>query len=225
MPTAAADHPFLTRPHRTLLALSFPVLLSLVAEPLTGLADTAFVARLGSAPLAALGVATILLSSVFWIFNFLGIGTQTEVARAFGAGRRDDARQITSLALVLSLLCGALLVAVGEVLLRPVVVWMGARDAVHDSEPSPWFVISTVSSSISVLPAAAESLTSPIEALSVPIGGGVTNSSSLQFKIDTDARRTTRRVLNCLKLGPARARTEIRRTFSTFNTYRLSLAA
>jgi hypothetical protein len=40
-----ADHPFLVRPHRTLLGLMLPVLLSLVAEPLTGLVDTAFIAR------------------------------------------------------------------------------------------------------------------------------------------------------------------------------------
>ena len=44
------DHPFLVRPHRTLLGLMLPVLLSLVAEPLTGLVDTAFIARLGAAP-------------------------------------------------------------------------------------------------------------------------------------------------------------------------------
>jgi MATE family multidrug resistance protein len=43
----------------------------LIAEPLAGVADTAFVARLGAVPLAALGVATALLSSVFWVFNFL----------------------------------------------------------------------------------------------------------------------------------------------------------
>ena len=57
-----SDHPFLVRPHRTLLGLMLPVLLSLVAEPLTGLVDTAFIARLGAAPLAALGVGTMALS-------------------------------------------------------------------------------------------------------------------------------------------------------------------
>ncbi len=68
-------HPFVARPHRTFLALSLPVLISLVAEPLAGIADTAFIARLGASPLAALGVATTLLSGLFWAFNFLSIGT------------------------------------------------------------------------------------------------------------------------------------------------------
>jgi Na+-driven multidrug efflux pump len=53
-------HPLLRAPHQTMLGFSLPVLPSLVAEPLTGLADTAFVARLGAGPLAALGVATTL---------------------------------------------------------------------------------------------------------------------------------------------------------------------
>lgn len=67
----AADHPFTQRPHRTLLVLSVPVLFPMIAEPLTGLVDTAFVARLGAAPLAALGAGATALSSIFWIFNFL----------------------------------------------------------------------------------------------------------------------------------------------------------
>ena len=71
LPDDSSRHPFLRSPHRTFFSLSVPVLVSLVAEPLTGLADTAFISRLGAAPLAALGVGTIVLSSVFWIFNFL----------------------------------------------------------------------------------------------------------------------------------------------------------
>ncbi|MEZ4717772.1 MAG: hypothetical protein R2851_17045 [Caldilineaceae bacterium] len=33
------------------------------------------------------GVSTAALSKIFWIFNFLGIGSQTEVAQALGRGR------------------------------------------------------------------------------------------------------------------------------------------
>nr|MBX2820542.1 hypothetical protein [Rhodothermaceae bacterium] len=64
MPHPPESHDFVIKPHATLLGLSFPTLISLIAEPLTGLVDTAFVARLGSPALAALGVGTILLSSV-----------------------------------------------------------------------------------------------------------------------------------------------------------------
>ncbi|MFH1914116.1 MAG: MATE family efflux transporter [Pseudomonadota bacterium] len=100
---APDEHPFVTAPDRTLMRLAVPVLFSLVAEPLTGLADTAFVARLpGSGPVAALGIGTVAFSSIFWAFTFLGIGTQTEVAQALGRGDRDHAAKVASLAALLA---------------------------------------------------------------------------------------------------------------------------
>ena len=87
---AHSEHPFTRQPHRTLVSLSIPVLFSMTAEPLTALIDTAFIASLGAVSLAALGVGTTALSSLFWMFNFLGIGTQTEVSQADGQGRRAE---------------------------------------------------------------------------------------------------------------------------------------
>ncbi len=113
------SHPFLTRPHRTLLQLSLPVMLSQIAEPLTGLVDTGFVARLGALPLASLGVGATFLSSVLWVFNFLSIGTQTELARAQGQRDEASARQVASLSLVLAVLLGTAL----GVLVWPIAPW------------------------------------------------------------------------------------------------------
>ena len=109
---AVDSHPFLRRPNRTIFALSLPVLASLVAEPVTGMVDTAFVARLGSEPLAALGVGAGALSSIFWIFGFLGIATQTEVAQTYGRGEGRAASRAVSLALVMGVMA-SLLLAVG----------------------------------------------------------------------------------------------------------------
>ena len=100
------EHRFVRAPHRTLLGLSAPLLLSLIAEPLTGLADTAFVARLGAAQLAGLGAGAAVLSSLFWVFNFLGIGTQSEVARGEGSGDHERAGLANAQALLLSVLLG-----------------------------------------------------------------------------------------------------------------------
>ena len=114
------QHPFKTRPHRTLLVLSLPVLLSMTAEPITALVDTAFIASLGAVALAALGVGTTALTSLFWMFNFLGIGTQTEVAQVFGKGRSAQAGKITSLALIMAAGFGLLLI----LLVGPSAEWL-----------------------------------------------------------------------------------------------------
>ncbi|MGD8470802.1 MAG: MATE family efflux transporter [Desulfobacteraceae bacterium] len=126
------DHPFVESPHQTLLSMSLPVLVSLVAEPLTGLADTVFVARLGAESLAAMGAGTVALSSIFWAFNFLGIGTQTQVAQAFGRQEAERAAEIGGLSVVLSIAIGALMMFVGLLLVPNISTLMGAKDTVHD---------------------------------------------------------------------------------------------
>ena len=113
-------HPFEKHPNRTLIALSIPVLLSLTAEPITALVDTAFISSLGEIPLAALGVGTTALTSIFWIFNFLGIGTQTEVAQEHGKGSSEKTGKITSLALAMALLVGIVMI----MLLFPLSGWL-----------------------------------------------------------------------------------------------------
>ena len=87
MTDAHHPHPFRQAPHATLVRLSLPVLISLAAEPITGAVDTAFVARLGAPPLAALGVGATLLSGIFWIFNFLvlTIRAATQIGPEAGA--------------------------------------------------------------------------------------------------------------------------------------------
>jgi MATE family multidrug resistance protein len=127
------EHPFTKKPNRTLLVLSLPVLFSMTAEPLTALIDTAFVSSLGSISLAALGVGTTTLSSLFWIFNFLGIGAQTEVAQADGRGQPEQARQIASLALVMALAFGSLLIVSLYPLAHALAGLMGASGAVQDA--------------------------------------------------------------------------------------------
>jgi len=127
----AQAHPFIHAPNSTLISMSLPVLLSLIAEPLTGLVDTAFISRLGSISLAALGVGTVGLSGIFWIFSFLGIGTQTEVSQAFGRQSLRRVAEIGGLALALAVVFGLLLLAAGLPLAAYFSSAIGAADAVH----------------------------------------------------------------------------------------------
>ncbi|WP_338666669.1 MATE family efflux transporter [Pseudodesulfovibrio methanolicus] len=126
-------HPFLDKPNRTLVRMALPVLFSLVAEPLTGLADTAFVARIpGSEPVAALGVGTMAFSAIFWAFAFLGIATQTEVAHSVGRGEEDRAIKVVSLAGLLAAGIGMGLLAASIWFLSPIASVFGAEGLVND---------------------------------------------------------------------------------------------
>ena len=112
-----------------------PILGSLVAEPLAGLVDTAFVARLGAEPLAALGVGTMVLSAIFWAFSFLGVATQTRVATLYGAESRDGgpgrgAAGMCLVAVTLALLVGMVVFVAGLPLAGPAARAMGAAGEV-----------------------------------------------------------------------------------------------
>ncbi len=87
---------------REIGALAFPALGALAADPLVSMVDTAFVGRLGTVPLAALGVNAALFSLAFVIFNFLAYGTTPRVARAVGRGDREEAGRVAVQALVLA---------------------------------------------------------------------------------------------------------------------------
>jgi MATE family multidrug resistance protein len=126
----ASPHSFLKHPHRTLIRLSIPVLLSLTAEPITGLVDTAFISSLGVEPLAALGVGTVALSTLFWMFNFLGVGTQTQTAQALGKGNIEDVKKTISLALYLAGGFGLLVILIIIPAAPWLADWLGAAGGV-----------------------------------------------------------------------------------------------
>ena len=126
---------FKSNPHGTLLALAVPLLGSLIAEPLTGMVDTGFVAGLGAEPLAALGVGTLLMSTLFWVFGFLGIATQTEVGTLWGRRRREgdavaEAARWSAAVVLLAAGIGAGLIAVGWPSIPGCVRAMGAEGRV-----------------------------------------------------------------------------------------------
>lgn len=124
---------FLDAPHQTLLALSIPVMLSLMVEPLAGVVDTAFVERLGAEQAAALGAATAVLSSLLWVFNFLGIGTQTQVAQSWGADEIASERQAVSLALVVALALGSVVGGVVWLASDALAAWMSPDALVREA--------------------------------------------------------------------------------------------
>ncbi len=121
---------FLKTPFRTFFALWIPVLFSMIAEPLTGLVDTAFIARLGSEALAALGVGTVVLTGGLWLFNFLSVGSQTEVSQASGEKNVERGRHIGSLAVFLALIIGSVLGILIMLFAPALATLMGATDEI-----------------------------------------------------------------------------------------------
>ncbi|MCU1556152.1 MAG: family efflux transporter [Microbacteriaceae bacterium] len=98
---------------RQILRLAGPTLAALVAEPLFLLVDTALVGHLGAAPLAGLGIASVILQTAVGILVFLAYATTPAVARLLGAGDRRGAIRAGIDGMWLALSVGVLLFAVG----------------------------------------------------------------------------------------------------------------
>ncbi|CAM3539623.1 MATE family efflux transporter [Isoptericola cucumis] len=128
---------------RDILALAWPALGALVAEPLFVLVDSAVVGHLGTAQLAGLSLASTLLLTLVGLCVFLAYATTAAVARLVGAGRTRDALQSGVDGMWLALGLGAVLASVLAVVAPWAVGAMGATDdvAVHAVTYLRWSVV------------------------------------------------------------------------------------
>ncbi len=73
--------------HRRVLKIALPIVLSNATVPILGAVDTGVVGQMGlAAPIGAVGMGAVILSSIYWIFGFLRMGTTGLAAQARGAG-------------------------------------------------------------------------------------------------------------------------------------------
>jgi MATE family multidrug resistance protein len=98
--------------HRRVLSLAWPVVLAQMATAMTGVVDTGLMGRYGDAvDLAAVGIAAVTFSFVYWAFGFLRMATTGLTAQSEGAGDSAQARAHLQRALIVGALMGALIVA------------------------------------------------------------------------------------------------------------------
>ena len=90
--------------HARVLKVAVPIVLSNATVPILGAVDTGVVGQMGlAAPIGAVGIGAIIISSLYWFFGFLRMGTTGLTGQAHGAGRHGEVTAI----LVRSVLIGA----------------------------------------------------------------------------------------------------------------------
>ncbi|NDK90909.1 MATE family efflux transporter [Gordonia desulfuricans] len=112
--------------------LTVSALAVLIAPPLYLLLDLAVVGRLGGDELAAVAVATLVLSIISTQLTFLSYGTTARAARRFGAGDRAGAVEEGVQASWIAVGAGLLLVAITY----PIAPWVMSALVGHDSPAS-----------------------------------------------------------------------------------------
>jgi putative MATE family efflux protein len=117
---------------RQIWALAAPAVLTLAAEPLYLLADTAIVARVGPVALGGLAVASAILLFVTGMLIFLTFGTAASVARLLGADDPAEAAELSVQGLWLGALLGVVVAVAVGALAEPLIALFGATPEVAD---------------------------------------------------------------------------------------------
>lgn len=138
--TPAADPAFARR----ILTLSASAFLVLAAEPLYLLVDTAVIGHLRPQDLAGLGIGAALMAMLAIVGSFVAYGTTARAARAYGAGRTEDAIGEGVQASWLAGGIGLVVVLVGEALAGPLTRLLAGGGGAAQSAAESWFRIAVL---------------------------------------------------------------------------------
>ncbi len=99
--------------HKRVLSVAIPIVLSNSTIPILGAVDTAVVGQLGEAvPIGAVGIGAIIITSLYWLFGFLRMGTTGLTAQAIGAGDKSETSALLVRALIIGFGSGLFFIAV-----------------------------------------------------------------------------------------------------------------
>ena len=96
--------------HREILRIAIPSIVTNITVPLLGMVDIAITGHIGSATaIGAISVGGLIFNMVYWLFNFLRMGTSGLTAQAYGQGDVDAQRRTLRIALLVAVVSGVLI--------------------------------------------------------------------------------------------------------------------
>ncbi len=117
-------------PKKAIIKLALPMMLSMLLIMLYNIADSIWVAGLGSDALAAIGFITPLFMVLVGLGNGIGAGANSLIARNIGSKNYKQANNAALHAIVLSIIVSAIFTIVIEVFMVPILQFMGAGNTI-----------------------------------------------------------------------------------------------
>lgn len=115
---------------RSVGLLAIPMMLEMAMESIFAVVDIAFVSRLGTDAVAAVGIAEVLITILYAIAIGLGTGVTAMVSRRIGAGDREGAASVTGQAIWVGALVSIVIGVFGVMYARELLEIMGASTGV-----------------------------------------------------------------------------------------------
>lgn len=117
---------------RALGLLAIPMMLEMSMEAIFAVVDIAFVSRLGTDAVAAVGITEALVTVLYAIAIGLGMGVTAMVSRRIGAKDRDAAARVTGQAIWVCALLSIIVGITGVIFAEDMLRIMGASESVVD---------------------------------------------------------------------------------------------
>ena len=112
---------------KQILLFALPIAATSMLQQLFNSADVAVVGQFSAQKelaLAAVGSTSSIVNLYITIFTGLAVGANVVIARLIGAEEEGEVRKAVHTSLVVAVLCGAVLMVVGECLAGPLLRWM-----------------------------------------------------------------------------------------------------
>lgn len=112
------------------VSLAVPTIFTMLISALYNMADTYFVAKLGTSAAGAVGIVFSVMAIIQAIGFMVGIGCGSQVSRALGRRNRDEANCFASSAMAMAIVLGAILSATGLAFTEPLMELLGATPTI-----------------------------------------------------------------------------------------------
>ena len=110
--------------------LAVPTIISMLVSSIYNMADTFFVSQIGTSASGAVGIIFSAMSIIQALSFMVGMGSGNIIARSIGAGKRDLAEKIASIAFFTGMLMGLFIAVFGTMNLTPIVYFLGATPTI-----------------------------------------------------------------------------------------------
>ena len=98
---------------KEILRIALPSIVTNITVPLLGIVDLAIVGHLRQVEaIGAIAVGGLIFNMVYWLFNFLRMGSSGLTAQAYGRADIDSIRRVLRMGLIVAATCGVLIIAI-----------------------------------------------------------------------------------------------------------------
>ncbi len=112
-----------------IIVFTLPLIAAGILQLLFNAADMVVAGRYaGSNALGAVGSTSALINLIINVFMGLAVGANVSVAHHYGAGRYTELKEAVHTAMTLSLICGVILLIIGQIVSAPMLTLMGTPE-------------------------------------------------------------------------------------------------